>query len=304
MSRFSDPPRRSIGILDRIAGVAAQFERADHGYLHRRDGFGPARQVTTEERDTFVRNAARSALYHLVALALGAAAAWLVVERATAGAPSMVRAGLFAVLSSTVAILLLISGDWARLAPARALRDRVAVRPARDPDLGSGPGYGTIAGVMAIAILWLLTGTIGTPAYRAFFAISAVIIGSFLIVRRARRLRHLTPDERTQAKQKRRAATANRTDASKPASVAAGCGMLLFFLLETIVGIAVLMLTLAAVMKLAGQPLDEPNGWVFAGGFILGGGLGLIAMSALDRLCKRLTGLSAMDEFSWLPVHW
>lgn len=38
--------------------------------------------------------------------------------------------------------------------------------------------------------------------------------------------------------------------------------------------------------------------------FLLSGTAALTVMWGSDKLCKRVTGLSAMDEFSWLPIHW
>ncbi len=296
MPRLSLSPASRAGPFDKLAGVAAQFEPTGDGYLYRQDGWGPGIPVTVQEREAFVRAGVRDLLFHLAALALCVAAAWLAAVRVTPGADEVVRAGAFATFASAAAILLLISHEWHRRAPSRALTVR---RPTAGPCTapGGGPGYGTIAGVMAIALLWLFTGTVGTAAYRAFFAVSALLIGMFLLGRRWLARRRLTPAQR-------RAATASRRANAEPASVGAGCAMLLFFLLETVAGLVALFGTMVLVLRLAGQPIEDPNGWVFGIGFLLGGAVAYAAMCMIDRLCKRWTGLSAMDAFSWIPVHW
>ncbi|OWK32867.1 hypothetical protein [Sphingomonas mucosissima] len=296
MSRDPLSSASRAGPFDKLAGVAAQFEPAGDGYLYRQDGWGPGIPVTLLERDAFVRAGARDLLLHLAALALCVVAAWLAAVRVTSGADDVVGAVVFATFASAAAILLLISHEWHRRAASRAMAARRPAAPPRTAP-GGGAGYGTIAGVMAIALLWLFTGTIGTTAYRAFFAVSVLLIGMFLIVRRWLARRRLTPSQR-------RAATPLRRASAEPASVGAGCAMLLFFLLETVAGIFALFGTVALVLRLAGQPIEDPNGWVFAIGFLLGGAVAYAAMRMIDRLCKRWTGLSAMDAFSWLPVHW
>ncbi len=297
MARTTSPFRQNPGPFDKMAGIAAQFERSGDGFVYRRDGHGPAIPVSREEHDAFVRAGARATMYHLAALALCVAAAWLVATRVTVGADAIVFALVFATFSSAAAALLLVSHDWHRVAPARALSGRSAIRPPRARD--GGAGYGTIAGVMAIAVLWLFTGSIGTPAFRTFFAMSALLIGAFLVARRLLARRHLNPAQRKQA-----AAAKRATATATTAAIGAGCAMLLFVLVETVVGGAALFGTLALVLKIAGEPLSDPNGWVFAAGFLLGGGLAYLVMRRIDRLCRRWTGLSAIDAFDWLPVHW
>lgn len=295
MPRSSLSPASRAGPLDKLAGVAAQFEPTADGYLYRQDGWGPGIPVTLLERDAFVRAGARDLLFHLAALALCVVAAWITATRVTSGGDDVVRAVAFASFASAAAILLLISHEWHRRAPSRALTMRRPVAPPRT--VPGSAGYGTIAGVMAIALLWLFTGTIGTAAYRAFFAASALLIGMFLIGRRWLARRRLTPAQR-------RAATVSRRANAERPSVGAGCAMLIFFLLETVVGMVALFGTIALVLRLAGQPIEDPNGWVFTIGFLLGGASAYAAMRMIDRLCKRWTGLSAIDAFSWIPVHW
>ncbi|WBH15021.1 hypothetical protein [Sphingomonas radiodurans] len=298
------PRRQRIRPIAIAAGVAPQFERTDDGYFYREDGTGPAIHVTVDERDGFVRAGTYAFLYHLLAFAMCAAAAWLVASRLLADAGRLAVAGSTGVVAALAAILLLISHEHATRAPARALRGRPAVQPPRDPDFEKSFGYGAALAAIVIAILWWLTGSAGTIADRSVVGVFAILVGGFGILRRRRSYRRLDAAQRARAlaaHAREEQLQRERLARAKPVN---GCGLILFFLVELAMGVATLFGTIVIVLDIAGQPAEEPDGWIFAGAFLLGITLSCLVVSALDRLCKRRTGASALNEFNWIPSDW
>ena len=304
MSGTALPRRQRIMPLAVAAGVAPQFERTDGGYFYREDGTGPAIHVTSDERDRFVRTGMHAFLFHVLAFFLCAAAAWLVASRLLADAGRFAVAASTGIVAAIAAILLLISHDDAKRAPARALRARPAVQPPRDPDFDKSYSYGAALAGIVIANLWWFTGSAGTIADRSVVGIFAIVVGGFVILRRRRGYRQLDDAQRERAVAAQARAQEFQRERLARAKPVNGCGLILFFIIEVAVGLAVLFGTIVVVLGILGQTAEQPDGWIFAGAFLLGITLSCLVVSALDRLCKRWTGASALNEFNWIPADW
>lgn len=300
------PARTRIMPIHRWAGVVTQFERTNGGYLFRRHGCGPAVFVTPPERDRFAAAGMRALLIHAAAFAFAAGIIWLVVGRVLAEHGDTMRAIVFGIVASLSAMALYASQQSYADAPGRALAHRPIVQPARDPDFTTRQSYG---GIIATTLLLLFLAAIGTEQPASFYivvATCAVMLGLFLAVRRWLFDAGLSATQRRQADQVERELAAKTMARAKANPQTGGQVVLLlaFVVGQLVVLLCTMLIGVATAAAIVGQSSEQLTFGVFMIGFVGGLALGGLLMVPLDRLCKRLTGSSASDSFSWLPMNW
>lgn len=304
------PPRRRLMPIDRLAGVAMQFERTDGGWFFRRHGHGPAVRVTAAERDAFAGTALRSALVHAAAMALCGTAGWLIVMRLMQGQNIYLRAVAIGIVLSLIGAALYASLRWNADAPGRALAGRPVERPARDPDYLEHGSYGTIGGGTLIILFIVALGTSQPPWVYATFATVVVMGGIFAALAKWRFERALTPVQQARAAQARaheRALEEDRVRTRTRNSVLTrGQAVLLVSLtaLQFVAMIGGFIAGLYAAFALAGTTAAAASGDVIGLAIVAGLLLAALLMWGIERLCKRLTGESSLEPFTWVPGSW
>lgn len=304
------PPRRRQMPIDRVAGVAMQFERTDGGYFFRRHGHGAAIRVSAAERDAFAATALRTLLIHAVALALCGAAGWMIVLRAMDGANVYVRAVSIGVVLSLIALALWGSLRWNADAPGRALAGRPTERPARDPDFLEHESYGTILGATIFLVFLMALGTKQPGWIYVTFATVVVIGGAVAALRKWWFDRALTPDQTARAAQARQAEAARARDrqATRDRHSTLGAGgallVLFFVVLQLVVMAGGLFAGIGATLGIAGTSMEQSSGGVVILALLMGVVLAGLLAWGVEVLCKRLTGESAADTLSSIPPGW
>ena len=295
MAEPATPPRKRLWLVDRLAGVAAQFQHRRDGYVYQQEGIGAPIPVTREERDGFLRDAARALLLHVAAFGLCMVAIWLLVRRVVP-ADDALAAGAIAFLGSVAAMLLHASYRWAALAPARALAGRRAIGPAGEPRLAGLTSYRTIFGTAAIFLIFGLLGD-WPPVEKVVLGVLAVMAAVFMAMRKWRFERRLNPAQRAEVKAD---LAAERARARAEFAPGKALIVLLFGIVELAIFAAVGFLTISLVLTTAGSSLSDPDGWPFAIGFLLALPAAALATMPLEKLCKWLTGTTASAEFQFL----
>lgn len=305
MAKHPFSPLESPNEVEKFAGLVTQFEPIDGVYHFRRQGWGAAIRVSPEEREAFVREGRRALLIHLAALPLCAVAAWLVIGRVMADHGANARAALFGCVLPVLAALLYRSWLWHADAPGRALADRPAELPPRDPDFSYRSSYRMI---LAGTILMLFLAAIGTQRPASFYvavATGSVTAGLLLLVHKWRSERRLTPAQRLAASaHDRQHASSAAEGAERPFSLLALILLLFFIVLQLIVAICGFALGMGAVLAAAQRTADSATTFLLVLASVAGLIVGFLGGWLIERLCKRLTGVSAIGALSFIPPSW
>lgn len=287
--------RKRLWIVDSLAGVAAQFQHRKDGYVYQEGRIGAPIPVSREEYDAFLGDAAQALLLHIAGFCISMVAIWLAVRRMMPG-DAVLAAGLITFLGCAAAMLLYVSYRWAALAPARALAGRPAIGPASAPALSKHASYPAMFGAAAIFIICLLLG----DRARAETAVLAVLIimGALFMAGRKWRFEHrLAPAQRAELKADRVAERARECAQFRPGQALI---LLLFGIVELAVFAAVGYTTITLVLGATGSSSSDPDGWSLALGLIVGCAVAALAVSPLEALCKRLTGMKPSAAFEFL----
>jgi hypothetical protein len=289
--------RSRILPIDRYAGVAPQFSWNDGGYLYRRDGFGAPIPVSVEERDHFVRAGLRSLLLHVGALLLVLWAAVLAAERLHPTGSDVTRAAIVALMASVVGLILYRSHAWYADAPARALAGRPAVGPAGEVDVTRWPSYGTIATAVFATFLAILFHIRSTLVSVVGVSVAAIVVGLAVAGMKWWFERGFTPVQRQKAAERR--ATVRMRD-HRPFRPFRMLLLIVFLLVEMAVGLVAFVMVMGGIIELSGTSWEDPAPVPFIGGMVLGFAALWLAIWPLEKLCKRLTGTTTVDEFNGL----
>lgn len=198
------PPNPRHMRWERYAGVTPQFERVDGGYLFRRDRCGPAIRVSIAERDAFAAAGRRALLWHVAALLVCGAAGWLAVDRLINDGGEITTAILLGIVEALIAMILYASLRWHADAPGRALAGRPIERPARDPDFAKRLDTVSIIGLMLVLPFMICLSTLSdkvSVTVQIGLISASVMLGLFLLVRRWRFNRSLSPEQRARARE-------------------------------------------------------------------------------------------------------
>lgn len=291
------PPNPRHLRWERYAGVTPQFERIDGGYLFRRDGCGPAIRVSVAERDAFAAAGRRALVWHVAAWTVCAAAGWLAVDSLMTDRGAVAAAIVLGIVQATIAMALYGSLRWHADAPGRALAGQPIERPARDPDFTKPGDSVSIIGATLVILFVTLTSVSGTSARSSFYiglASASVMLGLFMLVRRWRFNRALSPEQKARARSVARHERLRDGAPDRHPVVA-----ILFLLLVFVFVFAEIAAALVGFNAGSGIVLDEAkrtfdtaNGATTAGAVLLGAGTAVVLGGLVDLLGRRLTGVS------------
>jgi hypothetical protein len=293
--------------IDRFAGLPPQFERSGNDWLFRQHGYGPAIKIGDDEYAALMRAGLRAIVLHALALPVFGWLGWLVIERLLPDWSINALAAVFGVIVSLIGLALFGSLRHRAEAPARAFIDRSPVAPARDPSDAAQPGYATIVTITALLLVAAALGTQQPPAFYIAFASASVMLGLILMVRRFRFEAALTVIQRERLREQR--AAEYQREMAKARTQPDGHWwqlplLLLFVALELIFLAMGVLICVAIVVAITGEPSSGMSFGQFVIGFLPGLALGYFLFQPLERLCKRWTGASAIHAFDWLPPSW
>ena len=299
MTPTTMPMRKHALPIERLAGVAAQFEPSSDGYLFRRGGCGPAVPVTTAEHAALAKAGNRALLLHLGAFGVCCWAAWLAVARALPGSSDLAMGAVVGIVVSAIGLVIYGSLRWHADAPARAVSGRRATRPARAADFGGHPGYWTI--VLWMAVLSIAVVARPQPlAFNVALTIFGLVCALFVAGRRWLFARSLTSGQRAHARQAEKHERRADTPVARRRSLGIVVLLLLFFVLELVALAAGILLSVQTAAALIGRPAGAMPDGAFLGAVFVGFAVGGLFMWPVDRLCKRWTGESVFSNFDFL----
>jgi len=155
--------------------------------------------------------------------------------------------------------------------------------------------YGTILATAAAFLLLIALQSVHSFAAAAVLAAAVVVLTPVFMLRTWLHRRSLTPEQRQTERDA--AAAEHARDAALARQKRDIPGALLsiaFLVLELAILILALALGVTWLPSLFASPLDDPNGWGGALGGALAVAAALFLVWPLDRLAKRLTGLSPL----------
>ena len=151
--------------------------------------------------------------------------------------------------------------------------------------------YGTILATAAAFLLLIALQSVHSFTAAAILAAAVVVLTPVFMFRTWLHRRSLTPEQRQSERDA--AAAEDARDAARARQKRDIPGALLslaFLVLELAILILALALGVTWLPSLFAPPLDDPNGW----GGALALAAALVLVWPLDRLAKRLTGLSPL----------